>query len=123
MAAGLTQKELAQKMGIAERTIQYYELGQRKPRKIETVEKLAEILGVDMSNLLDARSLLLIGAEEKGGARSAREVEELVSELSALFAGGELADEEKDVIMAALNRAYWDAKEDNKKYARKKYNK
>ena len=46
-------------------------------------------------------------------------VEALVSEISGLFAGGELDEAEKDAIMAALNRAYWDAKEDNKKYASK----
>ena len=46
-------------------------------------------------------------------------MEELVSEISGLFAGGELDEEEKDAVMAALTRAYWDAKEDNKKYASK----
>ena len=28
-----------------------------------------------------------------------------------------MAEDEKDAVMAALTRAYWDAKEDNKKYA------
>ena len=40
-----------------------------------------------------------------------------------MFAGGELDEEEKDAIMAALNRAYWDAKEENKKYAPKGHRK
>ncbi len=123
IAAGLTQRELAEKAGLSERTVQYYELGQRRPRKIETVEQLAGILTVNISALLDAKSLLLIDADERGGARSAREVGELVSEVSALFAGGELDEGEKDAIMAALNRAYWDAKEDNKKYTPKKHKK
>ena len=62
-------------------------------------------------------------AYEKGGARSARDVDQIVSEVAALFAGGELSDEQKEGVMAALNRAYWDAKETNKKYTPKKYRK
>jgi transcriptional regulator with XRE-family HTH domain len=123
IAAGLTQKELAQKAGIAERTIQTYELGERRPRNIETVERLAEILNVNIDTLLDKQNLLLIKAQEKGGAKAARDVEELVSEVTALFAGGELDEDEKDAVMAALNRAYWDAKEANKKYTPKKFKK
>lgn len=123
ISAGLTQKELANKMNVSERTIQYYELGERRPRKMETVEQLAAILNVDVSYLLDSKSLLLIDAEEKGGAKSAREIEALVSEVSALFAGGELDDDEKDAVMAALTRAYWDAKVENKKYTPKKFKK
>ncbi len=121
VAARLTQKELAQKLGVTERSIQHYELGQRRPRRFETVEKLAEILNVKVNALLDTQSLLLIGAQEKGGAKSARDVEELISEVTALFAGGELAEEEKDAVMAALTEAYWDAKKVNKKYTPKKY--
>lgn len=121
MTAGLTQVELAQKLGVTSRSIQHYELGQRRPRKFETVEKLAEILNVEVNDLFDTQTLLLIGAQEKGGAKSARDVEELVSEVSALFAGGELAEEEKDAVMAALTEAYWDAKKVNKKFTPKKY--
>jgi transcriptional regulator with XRE-family HTH domain len=121
MAAGLTQVELAEKLGVTSRSIQHYELGQRMPRKFETVEKLAEILNVEVNDLFDTKTLLLIGAQEKGGAKSARDVEELVSEVSALFAGGELAEEEKDAVMLALTEAYWDAKKVNKKYTPKKY--
>ena len=63
----------------------------------------------------------VIEAHEKGGAKSARDVNELVSEVTALFAGGTLDENAKEGVMAAINRAYWDAKEKNKKYTPKKY--
>ena len=63
----------------------------------------------------------VVEAHEKGGAKSARDVNELVSEVTALFAGGTLDENAKEGVMAAINRAYWDAKEKNKKYTPKKY--
>lgn len=43
--AGLTQKELGERAGIAEPTIRRYELGKLNP-KIETVAKIAKALDV-----------------------------------------------------------------------------
>ena len=44
-----------------------------------------------------------------------------IAELAGMFAGGELSDADKDAVMLALQKAYWDCKEDNKKYTPKKY--
>lgn len=40
---------------------------------------------------------------------------------AGLFAGGNIADEDLDVMMKALQDAYWIAKEKNKKFTPKKY--
>ena len=45
---------------------------------------------------------------------------ELLADANALFAGGELAEEDKDALMFALQQSYIDAKRKNKKYAHKK---
>ena len=55
--------------------------------------------------------------------RAAREIDELVSEVSGMFAGGSLSEDALDGAMQALTRAYWIAKEKNKKYTPKKYRK
>lgn len=120
MAAKLSQTELAAVAGVSLRTIQNYELGSRKPQHMEVVQKMADALGTTVEYLLGSEGTHIVNAYERGGARAARDVEGLVSEIRGLFAGGELDEDEKDAIMAALNRAYWDAKEDNKKYAPKK---
>ena len=46
----------------------------------------------------------------------------MVAGVSALFAGGELSENDKDAVMRALQDAYWMAKERNKeKYTPQKY--
>ena len=117
--AGISQAELAALVGVTSRTIQNYELGTRKPQNVEVVQKLADVLNTTTDYLLGNADRQILAAYVRGGSKAARDVEELVSEISGLFAGGELDEEEKDAVMAALTRAYWDAKEDNKKYAPK----
>ena len=48
--AKLTQKELAEKVGIATITVQQYERGVRTP-KIETLQKIAQALNIDVGIL------------------------------------------------------------------------
>ena len=118
---GISQSELAKKVGITGRTVQNYELGTRNPQSIEIAQKLAEALETTVEYLLGNDGLLIADAYERGGAKTARDINALVSEISGLFAGGEIGEDEKDGIMAALNQAYWMAKENNKKYTPKKY--
>ncbi len=120
-ALGLSQEELAKKAGVTGRTIQNYELGTRKPQHIEIVSRLATALETTVEYLLGNDGMLVISAYERGGSRTARDIDALVSEISGLFAGGDIEEDEKDGIMAALNQAYWMAKEKNKKFAPKKY--
>lgn len=115
----LSQAELARRAEVTERTIQNYELGSRKPRNMEVAQKLADALEISVAYLLGSADTHVVTAYDRGGAAAARDVESLVSEISGLFAGGTLDEEEKDTVMAALTRAYWDAKEENKKFASK----
>lgn len=48
--AGLTQKELAETLGVAVGTIQQYELGKRQPR-LEMINRIAGALGVGIRRL------------------------------------------------------------------------
>ena len=114
---GLSQEELAKKAGVTGRTVQNYELGTRAPQNIDIVSKLATALETSVEYLLGNEGILVVEARQKGGYRSARDIHALVNELTGLFAGGEIDEDEKDGIMAALNQAYWISKEKNKKYA------
>ena len=64
---------------------------------------------------------LPIEAHQKGGAKAARDIDELVGEVTGLFAGGQLSEDALEGAMRALNDAYWMAKEKNKKFTPKKY--
>lgn len=118
--AGMTQVQLAQGAGVTARTIQNYELGTRKPSNMEVVQKIADVLHTTTEYLLGSSGTYVVEAHEKGGAQSAKDIEQLVSEVTGLFAGGELSEESLEGAMKALNDAYWIAKEKNRKYAAKK---
>ncbi len=118
---GISQEELAKKAGVTGRTVQNYELGTRKPQHMEIAARLATALDTSVEYLLGSEGIYVANAYQRGGAKSARDISTLVSEISGLFAGGDIDEEEKDGIMAALNQAYWIAKEKNKKFAPKKY--
>lgn len=121
-AEGYSQRDLAELAGLHYRTIQNWEAG-RLPKSLDPVIRIAKVLGTTPEALLGTSEQYVVEAHEKGGARAARDVDALVSEVIGLFAGGEIDDEEKDGIMAALNEAYWIAKQKNAKYTPKKYRK
>lgn len=96
-------------------------MGTRKPRNLEVIQQIAEVLQTTPDYLLGSSGTYVVEAQEKGGAKAARDIEALVSEVTGLFAGGELSEESMDGAIKALNDAYWIAKEKNRKYTPKKY--
>lgn len=119
---GLTQVELAKKVGITTRALQNYEMGTRTPM-IDTLTKIAYALDVEVDELVTDNEHFIIEAKEKYGSRGKAAAEELVKNANALFAGGEISEEDKKNVMEALQEAYWRAKIKNKKYTPKKYRK
>jgi transcriptional regulator with XRE-family HTH domain len=65
-----SQRELARRSGVAERTIVAIEQGDRTPRLV-TMRKLAEALGVDWREVAEFRAAVAVGdggSEEKAAA-------------------------------------------------------
>ena len=117
----LTQDELAGRMGVTRRLITSYETDKSRPRGTEGYKKLAEALEVNINYLLSEDDAFLAEVSGKYGSRGAKQAQELVSEVSGLFAGGEMAEEDMDEMMEAIQKAYWIAKKNNKKFTPKKY--
>ena len=117
----LTQDELAGRMGVTRRVITSYETDKSRPRGTEGYKKLAEALEVNINYLLSEDDAFLAEVSGKYGSRGAKQAQELVSEVSGLFAGGEMAEEDMDEMMEAIQKAYWIAKKNNKKFTPKKY--
>lgn len=117
---GLTQVQLSELSGISSRMIQKYESGKSRPR-FDAAEKLAGALNVQVIDLLGRNEILVAQAAEKYGTRGAKQAQQLTEEVTGLFAGGDIAEEDLDVMMKAIQDAYWIAKEKNKKYIPKKY--
>ena len=117
---GLTQVQLSELTGISARMIQKYESGNARPR-LDAAEKIAKALNITADQLLGNADMLVAQAAEKYGSRGAKQAQQLTEEVTRLFAGGEMAQEDMDVMMKAIQDAYWIAKEKNKKYTPKKY--
>ena len=121
MQAGISQEKLAVELGVTKRTIINYESGKTLP-PISLLIQMSKFFGVAVESLITEGEQFVAAAYEQGGSKSAREVEALVNEVSGLFAGGRLSDDDKDAVMRAIQNAYWIAKEESKqKYTPKKY--
>jgi len=121
MQLGISQEKLSAELGISRRTIQNYENGVTLPPS-DKLPLLAKYFNVTIESLITEEEEFVAAAYEKGGSKSAREAKTLVNEVSGLFAGGKLSEDEMDAAMRAIQNAYWIAKEESKrKYTPKKY--
>ena len=119
--AGLKQPELARAVGVSVRTIASYETGETYPRKRETYQVLADALNVDVHYLMNEEETFVLAAGQEYGSRGAKQAEKLIADMSALYAGGQLSEEDKDIVMRALQDIYWESKARNaQKYSPKK---
>lgn len=99
--ARLTQEELASRLGLAKRTVEGYESGAFYPRDREVYDKLAALFQMDKDYFL---------TENDAPADGKKTAEEVLTTARALFAGGEMSEEDKDTLARALMDAYWMAK-------------
>lgn len=120
---GLNQDELAKKIGVTRRVISSYENDSSRPRGTERYKKLAEALGVNINYLLSEDEAFIADVEDNYGHRGAKQAKELLAEVTGLFAGGEMADEDMREMVDAIQEAYLIAKKNNKKFTPKKYRK
>ena len=114
VASGLSQQKLADAVGVTRQTIYHYESRGRYCKDIPTVKRLANVLNVSVSELMDEEDYLLMDAQAKGGSDARHDIQMLVARVAAMFAGGELGDEDKDAALRAITDAYWDAKAEKK---------
>lgn len=125
----LNQQQLADMVGVSKRSIAAYETTDTKPRGT-VVKKLAKALNVSVDYLLldeiedpnqgFERLPYIETVQERYGKRAASEMEELLKQNTALFAGGTLDQEAKDAFFEALMKAYLTCKEEARKtYGRK----
>lgn len=121
MQAGISQEKLSAELGISKRTIINYESGKYLPPS-DKLPIIAKYFDVTIESLISEDEEFVAAAYVQGGSKSAREAKALVNEVSGLFAGGRLSEEDMDAAMKAIQNAYWVAKEESKrKYTPKKY--
>lgn len=111
--SSLTQQELADAVGITKRTVIYYENGERQPRTDDIYERIAEYFNVpaDFLKTDNGDEDFEAAAEYAYGSGGRIQADKLVREISGLFAGGKLSENDRDAVMLALQEAYWKVKE------------
>ena len=112
---GLSQNELGKAIGVSGRMIYAYEQGEKVPRK-GTLLRLARELKVSCRFLTDdecedpmadiERDGYIAEARDRYGASAAKDVEKLMDEAVALFAGGTISQGQKDAFFNAVMTAY-----------------
>lgn len=98
----VSQSDLADAVGVSRKSIQYYESGERYPRSGVLI-KLADFFNVSVDYLTSDE-------ESFGSKKSAFSADAVLDEVTALFAGGSLSEEDKDMVMRVIQEAYWDSK-------------
>lgn len=111
----ITQRELADEIGVSLRTITNYETGGRYPKQREIYRKIADALEVDVNYLLTENETFIVYAHEEYGSKGMQQAQRLLAEVRGLFSGGTLDEDDKDEMMRAIQDAYWVAKEKNSK--------
>ena len=125
----LTQQSLADLIGVSKRAVASYETGGVIPRG-NTVRKLAKALLVSSDYLMNEniddpkygieKSPYVEEVGARFGNKEAKEIDELIERNTALFAGGAVSEESKDLFFQAVMKAYITCKEEAKiKYGRK----
>lgn len=117
---GWSQTQLGEAVGVSLRTILAYEKSEKHPRP-STLLKLAKALKVSVKFLSDdecedptadiEKDGYIEEARARYGAKGGRDVEAILADNAALFAGGELSQSQKDAFFDAVMKAYITSKE------------
>lgn len=129
--ANLTQTDLGRLVGVGKSTVTNWENGYTYPKHRSQYEELAKIFGVSEEYLKNetndediieevsgnpapsASPEFEMRIKERYGSKAAIQARALAEQVSALFAGGELTDEDKDNVMLSIQMAYIDCKTKN----------
>ena len=110
---GMTQKDLAEALGLSLRTISNYETGGLRPRHDATYDALAALFHVPKTYFFTEEDAFISAAEARWGKSGADDARELVDGVIGLFAGGRLDEEDKQAVFEAIQEAYFRAKLEN----------
>lgn len=112
-----SQSETAEKIGVSLRTYQNYEACKMHPKQTALYGKISELFAVSTDYLLhDEITQPNPPADAPEDPISG--VDALIRTADALFAGGELSEDDKEKVILALNELYWRAKAKNQERGR-----
>ena len=128
---GLSQKELARIAGVSDKAVSTWESGSKEPR-MGAVQKIADHFGLKKSNLIEDNGLEISitpaqspaasddlpdvsPTGQKIDARTRRQLEKVLEDDNLTYNGVVLNEEDREKVKKALELAFWDIKEKNKR--------
>ena len=99
--AGMTRVELAEKLGISDRSIGVWERNEKQPT-LKSINSLAKALNVSPATLVEDRFI--------GQDINYNDPKEVVNQISALYMGGKMDENDLGIIYNAISEMYIDAK-------------
>lgn len=106
----MTQQQVADALDINLRMITRYEKGESFPRTRESYRRIAELFGCNINYFLAEDDDFDVSDKGQYSEDSRRDAQQLINSMSGLFAGGDLTESDKDAVMQALEKIYWDSR-------------
>lgn len=124
----ITLAALSRSSGLSDRAIRYIENNERQPG-VDAIKKLSAALDVSTSYFMDDdlfqeevdKEEVLAEAKEKYGSRGKAQAERIYQQTQALFAGGQLSEEDRSAFRDLMIDLFFETKEEAKKYTPKKF--
>lgn len=123
----LSQRQLADILGVSPSTVGMYEQGRRSPDK-EMILELAKFFGVSVDYLLGTTNIKTSKTQSKHESKDVTDIllaakEQLIKQEGLMFNGEPATPEAIQSILDAMEMGMALAKEKNKKFTPKKYKK
>jgi transcriptional regulator with XRE-family HTH domain len=108
---GLRQSDVAKAVGVTMWTLSNYEKGASHPKDRSIYFKLADFFKVDVNYFLTEDENFLAEAAEGYGRRGRVQAEAVLEQAAALFAGGELSEEDQIAFLHEIQGLFLDSKQ------------
>lgn len=119
----LTQEALAKMVGVSKRTVVNYESGEIYPKERKMYAALAKALDVEASYLISEEDEFALEAGEAHGAHGRMQARRIINQVSAMFAGGELDEDDKLAFIHQIQELYFESKDYAKRFTPNKHKK
>ncbi len=120
----MDQASFAKLLGVSVHSVSDYETGKAYPRTRKAYDRIAKTLNLNINFLLTEEDEFLLETAAEYGSRGKRSAKKLLDDAAAMYAGGEMADEDMEELIFGLQEIFIDAKRKNReKYTPKKHQK
>ena len=116
----LSQKDFGKIAGVSDKAVSAWENGLKEPR-MGAIQKIADHFNLQKSNIIEdgglGKSISLSNASSapRADSHSRRQLEKILEDDQLTYNGVVLGDDDREKLKRAIELAFWDIKEMNKR--------